>query len=165
MAKPRTKETIQGWIKLLQETSIDKINFISTEGKTFFNTTNDETITEVVDALTKYYTREIEYAPTQEEYDYKNGGADVMLDGSLCKSEAFTSRAGYKCSDEERERIKKLPVIKYQDIKDIDDPDAHRWYSIWLGNDYKYGRYMYDPKTDTLRKQTMGEFYETSTVD
>lgn len=85
-----------------------------------------------------------------------------MSNGNLGTSGGFYTRAKYKASIEELEEIKKLPLINFETIKDIDNPDKYNWYEI--GNDH-YNRFMYCPKTHTKRTQTMGEFYGSGVVD
>jgi hypothetical protein len=97
----------------------------------------------------------------------KNTGACIAYDGSLCKSDHFISRKNYKNSswnptETELDRLKNLNYVDNKSIENIDDPEIYEWYQV--GED-KYGRFMYCPKTEIKRTQTMGEFYGNSTVD
>lgn len=105
-----------------------------------------------------------------------DSGADVIFDfrntksKKFCTADAFVTRKSYwadfEYSKKVEERIFSIPIKKTSEIDDINDPSKHNWYSICRrGNDAKYGWLMYDPISDTLRDQTVGEFYETSTVD
>ncbi|MDO4802789.1 MAG: hypothetical protein Q4A15_11545, partial [Prevotellaceae bacterium] len=60
-----------------------------------------------------------------------------------------------------------LEYADYRTMKDIDDPDKHRWVcTIPLkGNDARYGRAMFCLKTGILRGQTLDEFYGSGIVD
>ena len=60
------------------------------------------------------------------------------------------------------EKIKKLSIVRYEDIPDIDDTEKYNW--VQVGTD-KYGRSMYCTKTKIRRSQTMGEFYQGGIVD
>lgn len=98
---------------------------------------------------------------------HKVSGASVTYSGALCKAHDFKDRMKYvrsehKPSPEKIEEIKKLPLTKLEDVSEIDNPDVHQWYEI--GED-KYGRAMYCPKTNIKRTTTMGEFYQSATVD
>lgn len=93
--------------------------------------------------------------------------ANMGADGKLYKSSAFVSlmkykNSKYKPTDQDIINISKLEYTNIEDITDVDNPDKYEWYEI--GNS-KYGRYMYCPKTNTKRTQTIGEFYQNSTVD
>ena len=83
-------------------------------------------------------------------------GERVSVD-NFCNSKSYR----YK-SEEERKIINALPYTRFEDVPDIDNGDVYEWYQIGGG---KYGRYMYCPKTDILRSQTMAEFYGNSIVD
>lgn len=87
----------------------------------------------------------------------------------LCSVEAFVTSVGMPW-----EQIKHIhptpehPVLtKLENVQDINNPEKYRWVSTMVNpnNDAKYGRNMFCLKTGILRGQTMGEFYETSTVD
>lgn len=104
---------------------------------------------------------------TNEELDRMTGGACIQWDGKICRSSAFVSRMNfkdskYKPTETELKRISNLPLVDIARIDDIEDSNVHEWYQIGAE---KYGRFMYCPKTDTKRGQTMGEFYGNSTVD
>ena len=98
--------------------------------------------------------------------------ACVTSKGTRCKAGSFEVRAKIKnfVSEEEYQKIKKSldearktnSIIDEETYPDIDNGDKHEWYSF---GDGKYGRIMYCKKTGTFRHQTMGEFYEDSTVD
>lgn len=85
----------------------------------------------------------------------------IAYNGARVSCEEFTSTKRYECSKEEMERILALPLTDYKTLN-IEDGDTYEWYEVGCG---KYDRNMYCPKTDTLRGQTMGEFYGNSTVD
>jgi uncharacterized cysteine cluster protein YcgN (CxxCxxCC family) len=90
-----------------------------------------------------------------------------MWNGETCKSGEFTSRMKYKDSKHKptKSKLKKITDLFPTDIARIDEienPDVHEWYQI---GDNKYGRTMYCHKTGIRRQQTMGEFYQNSTVD
>jgi hypothetical protein len=96
-----------------------------------------------------------------------NSGACIQWDGNYCKSGEFTSRMQYskskhKPTAKDIEAIKKLPYTEINTISDINNPDIHEWYEV---GETKHGRVMYCPKTKIKRGLTMGEFYQTSTVD
>lgn len=62
---------------------------------------------------------------------------------------------------EEWDRLWNKEVLKVEDVDKADD-----WEAIVVeGNDAKYGRMMYSPSLDLIRKQTMMEFYGNSVVD
>lgn len=99
--------------------------------------------------------------------EYETSGACIMWNGARCKSNQFTSRMNYeeskyKPSEEELNKIKEMPSIEIEDVLEIENPNIYEWYQV--GRD-KYGRYMYCPKKNIKRNTTMGEFYQTSTVD
>ena len=60
------------------------------------------------------------------------------------------------------EKIKKIPITKYEDIPDINDTEKYNW--VQVGTE-KYGRSMYCIKTKIKRSQTMGEFYQGGIID
>ena len=104
---------------------------------------------------------------TDQQIDRMTSGACIMWNGETCKSSEFTSRMKYKDSkykptQQELERIDKLPFTDIARVNEIENPDVHEWYEI---GEEKYGRRMYCPKTDIKRGTTMGEFYQNSTVD
>jgi len=82
--------------------------------------------------------------------------------GNECKTGAFVDRMGFKCSYEEYDKIKKIPLTEIVTIKDIDDGDKYEWVQI---KGEKYGRSMYCLKTGIRRGNTMGEFYGSGIVD
>jgi hypothetical protein len=107
----------------------------------------------------------------------------VTWNDKRCLATAFTDRKEFKPADkQEALRISRLPLKKIEDIPDINDGNKYEWYEFrtvreetydnyWhkkgdiVNNDSKYGRCMYCPRTDTLRNNTMGEFYGGSAVD
>jgi hypothetical protein len=104
---------------------------------------------------------------TDQQIDRMTSGACIMWDGNICKSGEFTSRMKYKDSkhkptESELKKITDLFPTDITRIDEIENPDVHEWYQI---GDDKYGRTMYCHKTGIRRQQTMGEFYQNSTVD
>ena len=114
----------------------------------------------------------------------KNGG--VRPDGTRCSIHNFGSRKRYTpASIEEYKAIKAIPVQKENAIPDADDGEKYEWVKVgsytkggqsWEGGaspeedgaSYSFGRFfcsMYCLKTKQRRGETMGEFYENSTVD
>ena len=91
----------------------------------------------------------------------------VAQDGSRIPVHAFKSSKFYKFQDEqEKTNIQCLPILKWEDVIDIDNGDKYEWYQVYFGKgSVKYDRLMYCPKTNILRSQTAGEFYQNSTVD
>lgn len=111
-------------------------------------------------------TNQFKYAPPTYPIAKpgKNGG--VRRDGSRCSINDFGARMRYQVnrqapSDEEIKRIRQLPLQPVT-MPNADDGSIYTWLTV--GED-KYGRDMYDQKSDTRRMQTMGEFYEDSDVD
>lgn len=98
--------------------------------------------------------------------------ASITSDNKRCKASSFEIRARIKnyVSPEEYKKIeeslkqayKNKTVVDYEGFLDIDDGEKHEWYSI---GDDKFRRVMYCKKTGIFRFQTMGEFYENTTVD
>nr|DAE55331.1 MAG TPA: hypothetical protein [Caudoviricetes sp.] len=89
--------------------------------------------------------------------------ARIAWNGERISCGAFTDTKKYQFKDQqEREFVAKLPLVKYETIKGIDDGEKYEWYEIGSG---KYDRDMYCPRTQTKRTQTMGEFYRNGTVD
>ena len=93
--------------------------------------------------------------------------AGVKSDGTRCSIHDFSDRmkfvdSQYKPTENQIELIKQLSLQEIETIPDADNSDFHEWYEI--GND-KYGRRMYCPMTNTVRSTTMGEFYQSATVD
>jgi hypothetical protein len=101
------------------------------------------------------------------EFDHTTSGACIMWDGNICKSGEFRDRMKFKKSkynptEEQIEKIKQLPLTEIKDVPEIENRLVHEWYEI---GDDKYGRTMYCPNTNIRRKTTMGEFYQSATVD
>ena len=95
----------------------------------------------------------------------KKGG--VKSDGTRCSIHDFSDRmkfvdSEYKPKDKQIEIIKHSILTELADIPDADNSEIHEWYEI--GN-HKYGRRMYCPMTNIVRGPTMGEFYQSATVD
>jgi hypothetical protein len=95
----------------------------------------------------------------------KKGG--VKYDGTRCSVNDFSERmkfedSQYKPSKNQIELIKQLSLQDIETINDVDNSEYHEWYEV--GNE-KYGRRMYCPMTNTARSTTMGEFYQSTTVD
>jgi hypothetical protein len=86
----------------------------------------------------------------------------ITASGERCSSSSFKERKKLDCPEEFINEIKKLPLIDFKDIQDIDDGEQYEWYQV---GDTKYGRFMYCTKTKTRRSQTMGEFYGNAIVD
>lgn len=92
--------------------------------------------------------------------------ARLAWNGKRIPVHQFTTSMYYKFKDESEEQaVRELTAIKWEEIPDIDNGEIYEWYQVCLGSDRKYGRYMYCPKTKTLRTQTLEEFYQNSTVD
>jgi hypothetical protein len=94
-------------------------------------------------------------------------GACIDLRGNYCKTSDFNDRMKYKDSPynpnaEEMQFVLDQPVVKFEDVEDIDNPDKYEWYEI--GGE-KYGRTIYCPKSNIRRTTTFAEFYQSSTVD
>ena len=85
----------------------------------------------------------------------------IAYNGARVTCTEFTATKRYECSKEEMKRILSLPLTDYKTLN-IEDGDTYEWYEVGSG---KYDRNMYFPKTDTLRGQTMVEFYGNSTVN
>jgi uncharacterized cysteine cluster protein YcgN (CxxCxxCC family) len=101
------------------------------------------------------------------EIDHTTSGACIMWDGNICKSGEFHDRmkfknSKYKPTEEQMEKIKNLPFTDLNTLPQIENRLVHEWYEI--GNE-KYGRTMYCPNTNIKRGLTMGEFYQSATVD
>ena len=60
-----------------------------------------------------------------------------------------------------QDEIKNLKLVRFEELKDIDDP-KYSWEQVGTS---RYGRCKYCPNTKTLRTQTMGEFYGGGIVD
>lgn len=93
--------------------------------------------------------------------------ANIGQDGKKYTSHSFVSFMNYKDSVhkpsiERISEISQIPYTNLEDITDIDNPDKHEWYQIGTS---KFGRSMFCHKTGIRRSQTMGEFYQNSTVD
>lgn len=95
----------------------------------------------------------------------KKGG--VKVDGTRCSIHDFSDRmkfedSQYKPTENQIKLIKLLTLQEIETIPDADNSEFHEWYEV--GNE-KYGRRMYCPMTNTVRTTTMGEFYQSATVD
>ena len=101
------------------------------------------------------------------EIDHTKSGACSTWDGKICKSIEFIDRmkfknSKYKPTEEQMEKINKLTLTDINSIPQLENRLVHEWYEI--GSD-KYGRTMFCPNTNIKRGLTMGEFYQSSTVD
>lgn len=98
--------------------------------------------------------------------------ACVQANGERCKASTFSQRKKLKnvVSEEKYQEVLELiqnlrnekSIVSENDFDEIDNGEIHEWYSV---GDDKYGRLMYCLKTGIVRHQTMGEFYENTTVD
>lgn len=70
----------------------------------------------------------------------------------------FKKQVKHELTDE----IKKIPVVRYEDIPDIEDTEKYNW--VQVGKE-KFGRSMYCTNTKIRRTLTMGEFYQTGFID
>lgn len=104
------------------------------------------------------------------ETNTQSTGADVTIDGGLCKSTEYKERVMFQCTPQQRLLLSiNKKVILFDAIKEIDNPEIHEWYVFQTAretsnkeivlNDYKYGRNMYCPKTGIMRTLTKEEFY------
>lgn len=98
--------------------------------------------------------------------------ACIEIDGNRCKASTFSQRKKlrnvvtkekYKEIEERISELRRFKLIPdYNEVADIDNGEIYEWYSV---GDGPYGRVMYCLKTNTVRHQTMGEFYENRAVD
>lgn len=91
----------------------------------------------------------------------------VKSDGTRCSIHDFSDRMNfvdsqYKPTENQIKLIMQLNLQELETIPDVDNSEIHEWYEI--GN-HKYGRRMYCPMTNIVRGPTMGEFYQSATVD
>lgn len=91
----------------------------------------------------------------------------MKSDGTRCSVHDFSNRMNFEKSKHQpnENQIKLIMLSNLTDaelIKNIDDSEFHEWYEV--GTE-KYGRRMYCPMTNQVRSTTMGEFYQSSTVD
>ena len=91
-----------------------------------------------------------------------NTGASFNNKGELVKADTFSDRKIFECDEYVLSKIKELDLVDCKEVEDIDNPLIYNWYQI---GDQKYNRFMYCPKTNTRRSQTMGEFYGNGIVD
>jgi len=101
------------------------------------------------------------YATAEDRIKNNPGLACISSGGKRVSASAFVYRK--KITDEKIvAEIRKIPLVKADTIKDIDDGSKYEW--VQVGQE-KYGRCMYCVKTGIRRSQTMGEFYGGGIVD
>lgn len=94
--------------------------------------------------------------------------ATLDVRGQRVSINSFAERRKLKdlVSKEEYEEVLKArnqtEIVSDSSLADEDNGEKYDWVSI---GDTKYGRIMYCLKTKIFRSQTLGEFYENSTVD
>ena len=103
----------------------------------------------------------VRYATAEDKIVSNPKLACISSGGKRVPASAFVYRK--KITDSEAvAEIRKLPLVKADTIKDIDDGSKYEW--VQVGQE-KYGRCMYCLKTGIRRGQTMGEFYGGGIVD